>query len=308
MVPARQVPSRRIDYHSPMPCAHLPIRFVLRCAALASVASLAGCASLVDKASQRLAGNLTAGILNQDDVSTARDGIPSWLLLVDGLIDGSPQNAGLLVAGARLYGAYAGGFIEDPVRAQRLSAHGFDYARRATCIDLRALCRTMDQPFEAFQAEVGRAGAKDVGTLYALATSWAGRIQANSSDWKAIADIPRVEVLLERVVALDPKYMNGEPYMYLGVMATLRPASLGGKPEEGKADFEKALALSGGRNQMVRVLYAKQYARLVFDKDLHDRLLNEAIAADPHAPGLTLINVIAQQQARQLLESGKDFF
>jgi hypothetical protein len=286
----------------------LPIRLSLRCVALAAALSAAGCASLVDKASQRLASNLTAGILNQDDVATARDGIPSWLLLIDGLIEGNPQNVGLLVAGARLYGAYSGGFIEDPARGQRLSAHAFDYARRATCIDLPALCKTLDQPFEAFQVEVAKVGVKDVDTLYVLATTWAGRIQANSSDWKSIADIPRAQALLDRVVVLDPNHKGGEPYMYLGVMATLRPASLGGEPEKGKADFEKALALSGGKNQMVRVLYAKQYARLVFDKDLHDRLLNEAIAADPHAPGLTLINVIAQAQAKQLLESGKDFF
>ncbi len=286
----------------------LAFRLILRCAAAAAAVLAAGCASMVDKASQRLAENLTAGILNQDDVGIAKDGIPSWLLLVDGLIEGSPDNLGLLTSGARLYGAYAGGFIDDPARAQRLSAHGFNYAKRATCIGLPALCKQFGQPFDAFQAEVAKVGAKDVGTIYVLATTWAGRIQANSSDWNAIADIPRVLVLLERVVALDPNYKSGEPYMYLGVMATLRPASLGGKPDEGKADFEKALALSGGQNQMVRVLYAKQYARLVFDKDLHDRLLNEAIAADPHAPGLTLINVIAQQQASQLLESGKDFF
>ena len=291
-----------------MPSVRLTLRFVLRCAALAAAVSAGSCASLVDRASQRLASNLTAGILAQDDVATARDGIPSWLLLVDGLIEGNPDNVGLLVAGARLYGAYSGGFIEDPARADRLSAHAFGYARRATCIDLPPLCNAMAQPFEAFQAAVGKVGPKNVGTLYTLATTWAGRVQATSGDWKSIADIPRVQSLLERVVALDPNHMNGEPYMYLGVMATLRPASLGGKPEEGKADFEKALAMSGGKNQMVRVLYAKQYARLVFDKDLHDRLLNEAIAADPHAPGLTLINVIAQQQAKQLLESGKDFF
>ena len=283
-------------------------RLIFRCAVVAAAVSATGCASVVDKASQRLATNLTAGILSQDDVATARDGIPSWLLLVDGLIEGSPDNVGLLVAGARLYGAYSGGFIEDPARAQRLSGHAFAYAKRATCIDLPALCKTLEQPFEAFEAEVGKVGAKNVDVLYVLATSWAGRIQANSSDWKSIADIPRVQALLDRVVALDPGYKGGEPYMYLGVMATLRPASLGGEPEKGKAYFEKALALSGGKNQMVRVLYAKQYARLVFDKDLHDRLLNEAIAADPHAPGLTLINVIAQQQAKQLLESGKDFF
>src|SRR5690606_3072536 len=134
-----------------------------------------------------------------------------------------------------------------------------------------------------------------------------GRIQTNASDWASIADIPKVQSLVERVVALDPGYQQGEPYMYLGVLATLRPASLGGKPEEGKAMFEKALAMSGGRNQMVRVLYAERYARLVFDQALHDRLLGEAIAADPHAPGLTLVNVLAQRRAKALLASGKEY-
>lgn len=276
---------------------------------LAAIAvTVAGCAGLVNKASRSLADDLTIGILDQDDVATAREGIPSWLLLVDGLIQGSSQNAGMLVAGARLYGAYAGGFVDDPERSQRLAAHAFDYARRATCIDLPALCKQIDAPFEGFQTEVARTRAQDVPLIYVLATTWAGRIQTNRSDWNAIADIPKVQALLERVVVLDPNHARGEPYMYLGVLATLRPASLGGKPDEGKADFEKALALSNGQNQMVRVLYAKHYARLVFDKELHDKLLNEAIAADPHAPGLTLINVLAQQQARQLLESGKDYF
>jgi hypothetical protein len=281
-----------------------------RLAALFFVTTLAlgGCSTVVNRASQQLADNLTIGILDQDDVVTARDGIPAWLLLVDGLIQSSAQSPGMLIAGARLYGAYAGGFVDDPTRAQRLSAHAFDYARRATCIDLPPLCRQIDAPFDALQPEIAKARPQDVPVLYSLATTWAVRIQSNPGDWKAIADIPKVQALLERVVVLAPNHAKGEPYMYLGVLATLRPASLGGKPEEGKADFEKALALSGGQNQMARVLYAKHYARLVFDKDLHDKLLNEVLAADPHAPGLTLINVLAQQQARLLLESGKDYF
>jgi len=268
--------------------------------------SLSGCAGIVNRASQRLADSLTAGVLDQDDIELARDGIPSWLLLVDGVIHGDPENTGALLAGSRLYGAYAGGFVDDPVRAQRLSARSFDYARRATCQSIAALCERIDAPFEAFQGAL--AGARDAKVLYTLASAWAGKIQANSADWKAIADIPKVQALLERVVVLAPNHADGEPYMYLGVLATLRPASLGGKPDEGKAYFEKALALSDGRNQMVRVLYAEHYARLVFDQPLHDKLLNEVITADPHAPGLTLINVLAQQRARKLLESGKDFF
>lgn len=276
--------------------------------ALFAVVGLGGCASVANRAGQALADNLTAGILNQDDIGVARDGIPAWLLLLDGFIQGDPHNLGLLRAGARLYGAYAGGFVDDAQRAQRLSARAFDYARRATCLGLPALCRDLDTPFEPFQAALARTSRRDVPVLATLATAWAGRVQSTSGDWNAIADIPKVQALFERVVALEPSYANGEPYMYLGVLATLRPASLGGQPEQGKADFEKALALSGGKNQMVRVLYARYYARLVFDQELHDRLLNEALAADPHAPGLTLINVLAQQQARQLLESGKDYF
>jgi hypothetical protein len=59
---------------------------------------------------------------------------------------------------------------------------------------------------------------------------------------------------------------------------------------------------------MVRVLYAQFYARLVFDQALHDKLLNEVLAADPVAPRLTLINTLAKGKAKALLESGKDYF
>ena len=283
-----------------------PIRSLAPTAMLCAALLLGGCASIANKASQRLADNLTAGILEQDDIGIARDGIPSWLLLVDGLIQGDPHNSGLLLAGSKLYGAYAGGFVDDPPRAQRLSARSFNYARRATCIAAPALCVQLDAPFEAFGAELAKTG--DVAVLYALASAWAGRIQTNSGDWNAIAAIPKVQALLERVVALDPAHADGEPYMMLGVLASLRPASLGGQPEQGKAHFEKALAMSGGRNQMVRVLYAQYYARLVFDQALHDRLLGEVIAADPHAPGLTLVNIIAQDRARALQASGKAYF
>ncbi|MEO5627123.1 MAG: TRAP transporter TatT component family protein, partial [Dokdonella sp.] len=248
---------------------------------------LSGCAGVVNRATQSLADNLSAGILDQDDLATAREGVPAWLVLVDGLIQGSPQNANLLIAGSRLYDSYANAFVDDPQRAKRLTARSLGYARRATCVNIPLLCAQLDAPFESFQAEVAKVSVNNTATLYQLASSWAGNLQSNRDDWKAIANLPKIQLLVERVVALDSGYSKGEPYMILGVLATLRPTSLGGKPEEGRADFEKALAMSNGNNQMVRVLYAEHYARLVFNQELHDKLLNEAIAADPHSPGLT---------------------
>ncbi len=279
---------------------------LLLCAAALTL--LSGCAGIVNKASQRFADNLGGAVLNQDDPGTVREGLPAYLLLLDSLIEGDPQNAGSLLAAAKLYGAYAGGFVAEPERARRLAGRAFGYARRATCVRSPALCGVLDQPFEAFSGVVAEVGAKDIDLLYGLASAWAGRIQQDSGDWNAIADLPKVQLLVERVLALNPDYAAGEPHMVLGVLHSLRPAQLGGRPELGKAAFETAIAMSQGRNLMAKTLYAQYYARLVFDQELHDRLLGEVIAAAPEAPRLTLTNVLAQQRAKALLASGKDYF
>jgi hypothetical protein len=68
------------------------------------------------------------------------------------------------------------------------------------------------------------------------------------------------------------------------------------------------LELSGGRNLAAKVELARRYARMLYDRELHDRLLNEVLATDPTAEGLTLFNVTAQEEARALLASADDYF
>lgn len=287
----------------------MPRRFhQLRFALLLGAVLLCACGNVVRRATNQFADNLTSAILNEDDPGTVRDGVPAYLLLIDGIIQGDPENAGGLLAGAKLYGAYAGGFVDNTERAQRLANRAYDYAHRALCLREKVLCAGLDKPFDAYSAALEASSAKDVATIYGFGAAWAGRIQVNSGDWNAIADLPKLQSLLLRVASMDPHYDSGGAYLYLGVINSIRPASLGGKPDEGKAYFDKALELSDGKNQMVRVLYAQFYARLVFDQELHDKLLNAVLAADPHAPQLTLINTLAKVKAKALLESGKDYF
>jgi len=287
-----------------MPSRYRRYRFAF----LLVAATLCACGSVVRRASNQFANNLTDAILDQDDPGTVRDGVPAYLLLIDGIIGGDRQNAEALLAGAKLYGAYASGFVDEPERTQRLANRAYDYARRALCLREKTLCMALDGPFDAFTAALDKIDHDDAATIYGFGAAWAGKIQVNSGDWNAIADLPKLQALLLRSVAIDPQYDNGGAYLYLGVINSIRPASLGGKPEEGKAYFDKALELSGGKNQVVRVLYAQFYARLVFDQELHDRLLNQVLAADPVAPHLTLINLLAKRKAKILLESGKDYF
>ncbi len=276
--------------------------------ALLALSVLGGCASITSSATNRLAGNLSSAILDQDDPETVEAGMPSYLLMMDGLIEGDPQNENMLAAGSKLYASYAAAFVKDAERARRLSARARDYGERALCAHDGKLCQMWEKPFDEFGKTLGTLGKSDVPVLYASAQAWAGWIQANSSDWNAIAGLPRVKAAMERVVQLDEGYEHGEAHVYLGVIATLLPPAMGGKPEEGRAHFERAVALSGGRDLMAKVEYARRYARIVYDRPLHDRLLNEVIAADAKAPGLTLANVLAQRQARELLSTADKYF
>jgi hypothetical protein len=151
-------------------------------------------------------------------------------------------------------------------------------------------------------------GPKDVPALYSLGAAWTGWIQVRREDWEAVADLPRVEAIMERVAALDETYEDGGAHMYLGVFATLLPPAAGGKPEEGRAHFERALEIGGDRNLMAYVLYAQYYARMMFDRELHDRLLTRVLELDPEVPGYVLVNTAARKQARTLLDGAEDYF
>ncbi len=280
----------------------------LRLGTLPLLLAAAGCAALIRPATSRFAGDLSTAILDQNDPDIVRDGAPAYLLAIDGLVEGDPDDAELLLMGARLYGVYASAFVEDETRQRRLWDRALGYGRRALCRDRESVCEAADRPYDEFVASLGETQPRDVPSLYGFGAAWAGWVQAHADDWGAVAEIPKIEALMQRVLELAEPYQDGGAHLYLGVLLTQRPATLGGKPEQARQHFERAVELSQGQNLMAKVLYARQYARLVFDRPLHDRLLLEVVAADPEAPGLTLSNTLAQEQARVLLADADDYF
>ncbi len=269
---------------------------------------LGGCASLVGSMAGGMADDLGHAILDNPDLALVRDGAPAYLILIDGLLVRNPENPALLSQAAQLNSAYAAAFVDDPERSATLNGKALGLAERAVCAGIRNGCGVRARPLDDYQAWLQQRRPRDVPLLYRLGTSWAGWIQANSDDFTAIAELSRVKALMRRIVELDDGYDQGGAHLYLGVFETLLPPAMGGRPEEGRAHFERAVTLSQGRNLMTKVLYAEQYGRLVFDRELHDRLLREVLAADPREPGLTLINVVAQERAAELLESADEYF
>ena len=272
------------------------------------VLALGGCSSVISSATARMASSLGDAIVNQNDPETVREAAPAYLVLLDGLIRDDPDNPDVLMAGADLYSSYAALFVEDSERAKRLSAKARDYGFSALCRQHEPLCGTWTAPYPEFETAVETLQREDVPAAFSAAGAWTTWIQTRRGDWSAVADKARVDALLRRVVELEPEYRSGTPYIYLGVLETLLPAALGGRPEEGRQHFERAIEISDGRNLMAKVLMASDYARLVFDRELHDRLLREVLAAEPEEPGLTLSNALAQDLAANLLDSSEEYF
>ena len=281
---------------------------IVKLMTLAGCSFLASCSTLVSSVTQGFAEDLSAAILESEDLDMVKDGAPAYLILLDGLVANSPDDAFLLRQSAVLHSAYAAAFVDEPLRVKLLANKAKRQAVRATCLSLKNACRLEKMSFQELNIWLESQEKASVPMLFTLASSWIGWIQANSDSYDAIADLSKVKSVMQKVVMLDPGYENGQPYLYLGGMETLLPPGLGGKPDKGREYFERAIIISEGRNLMSKVMYAEMYARLVFDQELHDRLLRETLESKVKAPGLTLMNVVAKKQANQLLISGKDYF
>lgn len=275
----------------------------LICAAL-----LSGCSAFVSSATIRLTDNLSHAILNNNDLATVEAGAPAYLLMIDSLVSGDPDNESLLRSAATLYTSYTDVFVKDSARAKKLTDTSMEYAFRAVCQANGAACSLREENFQSFEKIISGMRKKDVPSLYALGTAWAAWIQTRQQDMNAIAEISRVEAVMNQIIELDETYQDGIAHLYMGAMAILLPPALGGKPNISRQHFERAIELSGGKNLMIKVVYARQYARALFDRELHDRLLGEVLKADPNVPGYILSNTLSRQEAQKLLDSAEDYF
>ena len=267
-----------------------------------------GCASLMSSAASGLAEDLSAAVLNQNDPETVRDGAPAYLLLMDSFLEGNPKDPDLLSAAANLYATYGFVFVDDPERAARLTERARNYSTTALCESYKPSCSWDGMQFEDYEATLDGLTTRHADVVFSHGLASLAYIRKHSSDYTAIAMLPYSQALLERYLEINDGSDDGTIHTYLGILNTLLPPSLGGESEKGRAHFERAIELSGGRNLGAKVEFAEGYARLLYERELHDSLLNEVMEADPIEPGNTLLNVLAQRRAEELLASADDYF
>ena len=267
------------------------------------------CTPIVSNITDNLARNLSDAVLNQEDPKIVRDGAPAYLLLLDSLVAGNPENPVILSSASDLYTSYSAIFVNDANRSKILSERALKYSKKALCISYEDSCNWDDYSFDDFNLSLDDLDMKYSDLLLTYSTSYLVYIRSHSNDWNAIARLPYIESALEYYVEKNPETENIDSvYTYLGILSTLLPPALGGDYEKGKRYFENAIEFSGDQNLSAKVEYALSYARPLYDRELHDKLLQEVISSNPVKKNYTLLNVIAKEQASSMLEDADEYF
>ncbi len=256
-----------------------------------------------------LANGLVVSLKQQKDIVLTEQGVPTILLVIDGLIENSPENKKLLYTGAQTYSAYTTFFVgkKNPERHKILIEKARGYAFRALSLHSKEFAAVKDKTYTEFISCLPSFEKEDVPYLFTVAGCWAGWIVANTDSFDAVADIPKVVNILKRVIGLDETHNYGAAHTLLGASLCLFPASLGGKPEAARKHFERAIEIGQGKFLPTYVAFAGQYAKLVYDEELFFDLLNTVLASPVDAiPDLTVPNILAQKSARAMIDEARE--
>jgi hypothetical protein len=273
---------------------------------LAIVLMSNGCTSMII---QPLLDPVELSLQKQTDLELIKDGAPSLLLLLDGLIAKNPHNKNLLMAATKAYGAYAITLHEsnDLDRAISISQKAKTYGMTLLSL-LPHLGNIHAKKLVETDQALDRISRGQVGYLFWGAYGWATWIRFQEGAPGAMVDLPIIEHIMLRVVELDESYYYGGAHIFLGAYYSSRPAMYGGKPQLSRDHFERALAISNRKFLLTQVTYAETYARLVFDKKLYENLLTEVLDQPLEDNEMASSNKLAQVMAKKLLDATEEFF
>jgi hypothetical protein len=245
----------------------------------------------------------------QTDLRLIREGMPSYLMLIDGMVEAVPENKKLLITAAQSYASYASAFIhdEDKAYAVTLYAKARSYALRA--LEQNGFENPVSREFDDFESGLQEMDKRDVTYLFWAASCWGSWISVNRGSMEAMAELPRVVALMKRVLALDEAFYYGGAHLFMGILEASKPRIAGGDLNLARDHFLKAIALGEGKFLMAKVYFADYYAKKAFDRELFIATLEDVLKtpADIEVE-LTLFNSVAHNKARKMIAEADDYF
>jgi predicted anti-sigma-YlaC factor YlaD len=253
---------------------------------------------------------------SDDDPDLVEDAIPFGLKMYESLLAESPRHQGLLLAAAQGFTEYSYAFVDSRIdeakeenldranalrdRARKLYLRAWRYGMRGLEARHRGFGTLLD---DDAAAALARTDKRDVPMLYWTAAARGLGISLSKDNPELIAELPLVEMLVERVAQLDEGFENGAVPEFLITFDSARTdISAEEQQQLMRRHFDRALELSHGKRAGTYVSYAENACLPAQNAAEFKATLEKALAIDPDGdPEHRLANLVAQRRARWLL-------
>lgn len=293
--------------------------------AFAMVALGSGC-SIKRFAVNQVGNALASGgstFTSDDDPDLVEGAIPFGLKMYESLLAESPNHARLLLAAAQGFTEYSYAFVDSRIdeakeedldranamrdRARRLYLRAWRYGMRGLEARHRGLSAALDD--DAATA-LARTDKRDAPMLYWTAAARGLAISLSKDNPELIAELPLVEMLVQRVAELDEGFENGAvPEFLITFEAARTDVGAGEQQRLMRHHFERALVLSQGKRAGTYVSFAENASLPAQNAAEFKTMLEKALAIDPDSDlEHRLANLVAQRRARWLLGHMDELF
>lgn len=274
--------------------------------------TLSGCSiqTIAARQTAKVLDRGAASFLDEPDPELAREAMASNLKLFEALLACDPGNRRLLLRAAEGFNGYSFLYLEDaqPERAKGLYLRGRDFALKLVERNPK-LASLPAKDLDGAAAALKAAGPQDVPALFWAAFGWGAWINLSKDNPAAVADLPKVVAVMQRVSDLDPSFHFAGPDLFFGMYYASRPAIAGGDTAKAKTYFESARARTSGKFLMTYVLEARYLAVASQDQELFKALLSKVAESEAGVlPESRLTDAVAKKKAAALLEKINDYF
>jgi predicted anti-sigma-YlaC factor YlaD len=286
---------------------------------------LAGCSTVKRAAVGSLADALSSGgnsYASDEDPELIRQAIPFSLKLMESTLEQTPEHRGLLLACCSGFTQYGYAFViqeadeteardfasaeQQRVRARKLFLRARRYGLRGLELSAPGIGAQLARDPVAAASRLKR---DDVPLLYWTAASWGAAVGISKDDPALVSEIPQLEALIDRALALDEDWGDGSLHSFLITYEMQRQGLKGDPTPRARKHYERAVALSGGKLAGPHVSWAEAVCVERRDAAGFDEALRLALAVEIEAsPAHRLENLVMQRRARWLQSRRDELF
>ena len=266
-----------------------------------------------------------AALQREADLTLIEASVRGNLKTFEGMLEIVPENPTLLIMTSRAFSSYAG-FIEDKMEdaeiagdsatAAELRSQAIDYYGRARRYALKVLAQSNKSFTQAptvensvFESALRKLKKKQVEPLFWASYAWARGISLQKDDAMQVIDLPRVEMMMRRVLELDETFYYGGAHLFFTVYYGDRAPSIGGEPEKAIEHIKHVDRINQERFLLSKFYLARYYAYPKQDAALYKQALQEVLDAPMDVyPGHEAATAIAKSRAKRWLAQADVLF